>query len=140
MSAADVIFEPLRARAADGQEPGAPFEHLRSFRQLRRHRDADPDQLGREVRARRRGADHLVERARPPSRVIAARTTPTIDDDDKIPFWREVARGFTSTTAATSSRSSIPAASGILPGLEAAHGSQLDDNGGADERASRSSA
>ena len=32
-----------------------------------------------------------------------------IDDDDKIPFWREVGKRFTDTTAASSCSSAIPA-------------------------------
>ncbi len=57
---------PLRAAELSEslcEEPGVPIEHLRTIRQLRRHRESDADQLGSEVRARRRRRDHLVVRA-----------------------------------------------------------------------------
>ena len=60
---ASAIFEPLRFRNLDGQEPHLPLERRGPVRQLRRLGDRGPDQLGPEVRARRSRRDHLVERA-----------------------------------------------------------------------------
>ena len=50
---------------------------------------ADADQLGRQVRARRRGRDHLVQRADHERGHIVPGYA-YIDSDARLPFWREL--------------------------------------------------
>src|SRR5688572_8243978 len=57
---------------SDDQEPHPPLESGRPLRQLRRDRSAGADQLGGEVRARRRRRDRLLVRAGTSSRAHPA--------------------------------------------------------------------
>ena len=71
VSTRDRRRSPLRAACLPephGQEPDPPLEPGRPLLDLRRHRDPDPHQLGSQDGARRRGRDHLLERAGPSAR------------------------------------------------------------------------
>jgi 2,4-dienoyl-CoA reductase (NADPH2) len=82
-----VILEPLRFRNLEVKNRIFRSSVAGPLRQLRRLGDGGPHQLGPQVRPRRRGDDHLVERADRRPRAHHPGYA-YIDSDETIPFWR----------------------------------------------------